>query len=142
MKFRIFLTFIVFALEPDLSQNLRFSLKMAEISVISQKFLHQNIQNEILDVLSIQHFSVLPTEKPKYGLQSKIWGAEISAISQKFLDQNIQNKIPHLSYFGHYRIRARFKPKLKIFTQNDRNFCHIAEISAIWQKFLFFPYPE
>ena len=36
----------------------------------------------------------------------------------------------------------RFKTKKKSFTQNCRNFCHIAEISAIWQKFLFFSYPE
>ena len=56
---------MIIALEPDLSQNKTFSLKMTEISAISQKFLRygrnfyfSHIQNKIPDIFLHHHFFV------------------------------------------------------------------------------------
>ena len=65
---------------------------------------------------------------PKCEISLKL--VEISARCQKFLYPHIRNKIPHLLYIDHFPSRSVFGVKMRNFTKNGRNFCHVPEISA------------
>ena len=97
VKFLIFLTLMIFPLEPYFQPKREISLKNG------RNFCHT---------------------------------PEISVRWQKFLHQNIRNKIPHLFYIHHVTPRTVFRAKMRNFTKNGRNFCHMPEISVRWQKFL------
>ena len=112
-------------------------VKINNFGVKWQKFLPcaRNFQIWISRI-SFRIFSILVVIafwhdlSPKYGILRFLpSGAEISAVCQKFLGQNVQILVPHLSYVHHFPLWATEIAKKKNFGENDRNFCHMPEIS-------------